>query len=91
MLNSAAGQGKMNISNSLAFIKSNIACMQTRSMSVVKVGKTILRKNVLKDMESKKRRIQHAREAKARNVSDLDKHVQQAYKELELENAKGNK
>ena len=76
--------GQMNVSHSLTFIKSNIACMQTRGMSVVKVGKTILRKHVLKDMESKKRRIQHAKEAKARNVSDLDRHVQQAYKVCDL-------
>ena len=31
-------------------------------------------------MESRERRKEHAREAKARNATDMDRHVLQAYK-----------
>jgi hypothetical protein len=51
-----------------------------RGMAVGKRGVPKMRREVLKDQESRERRKQHAREAKARNASDMDRHVQQAYK-----------
>ena len=51
-----------------------------RGMAVGKRGVPKQRREVLKDKESRERRKELAREAKARNATDMDKHVQQAYK-----------
>ena len=51
-----------------------------RGMAVGKRGVPKMRREVLKDQESRERRKQHARDAKARNATDMDRHVQQAYK-----------
>jgi hypothetical protein len=51
-----------------------------RGMAVGKRGKPPPRATVIKDKESKERRRQHARDAKARNATDMDRYVQQAYK-----------
>jgi hypothetical protein len=49
-------------------------------MAVGKRGVPKQRREVIKDQESRQRRKEHAREAKARNATDMDKHVMQAYK-----------
>ena len=56
-------------------------------MAVGKRGVPAVRRAHLKEEESKERRKQLAREAKARNATDMDRHVLQAYKELEKEEA----
>ena len=58
-----------------------------RGMAVGKRGVPAARRVHLKEEESKERRKQLAREAKARNATDMDRHVLQAYKELEKEEA----
>ncbi len=49
-------------------------------MAVGKRGVPKVRREILKDQESRERRKEHAREAKARNATNMDKHVLQAYK-----------
>ena len=51
-----------------------------RSFAVGKRGRPTIRATVIKDKESVERRRQHARDAKARNATDMDRHVLQAYK-----------
>lgn len=51
-----------------------------RGMAVGKRGVPKQRREVIKDQESRQRRKEHAREAKARNATDMDRHVMQAYK-----------
>mmetsp|Transcript_13735 Transcript_13735/g.27156 ORF Transcript_13735/g.27156 Transcript_13735/m.27156 type:complete len:84 (-) Transcript_13735:116-367(-) len=63
------------------------ARVDVRAMSVGKRGKPPLRAAVKKDMSDRERRRQTVREQKARNATDLDRHVQQAYKELQMEDA----
>jgi hypothetical protein len=54
--------------------------MGERGMAVGKRGVPKVRREILKDQESRERRKEHAREAKARNATNMDKHVLQAYK-----------
>jgi len=56
-----------------------------RGMAKGKMGKPPLRASIVKDMETREAKRQLVREQKARNVSELDRHVMQAYKELEQE------
>ena len=56
------------------------ACAGVRGMAVGKRGVPKQRREALKDKESRERRKELAREAKARNATDMDKHVLQAYK-----------
>ena len=51
-----------------------------RFFAVGKRGRPTIRATVIKDKESVERRRQHARDAKARNATDMDRHVLQAYK-----------
>ena len=51
-----------------------------RGMAVGKRGVPKQRREVLKDKESRERRKEQLREAKARNATDMDRHVMQAYK-----------
>jgi hypothetical protein len=51
-----------------------------RGMAVGKRGVPKLRREVLKDKESRDRHKELAREAKARNATEVDRHVMQAYK-----------
>jgi transposase-like protein len=53
---------------------------QIRTFAVGKRGRPTIRATVIKDKESIERRRQHARDAKARNATDMDRHVLQAYK-----------
>uniref|UniRef100_A0A7S0M2C4 Uncharacterized protein n=1 Tax=Cryptomonas curvata TaxID=233186 RepID=A0A7S0M2C4_9CRYP len=58
---------------------------QFRTLAVGKRGRPTIRATIVKDQESKERRRQHFKEAKARNATDMDRHVLQAYRELEME------
>ncbi len=51
-----------------------------RDMAVARRAKPPLKAAVIKDIESKERRRKHARDSKARNATNLDRHVLQAYK-----------
>jgi hypothetical protein len=51
-----------------------------RSFAVGKRGRPTIRATIVKDKESKERRRQHFKEAKARNATNMDRHVQQAYR-----------
>ena len=58
----------------------SVLSLTCRFLAVGKRGKPTIRANVIKDKESIERRRQHARDAKARNATDMDRHVRQAYK-----------
>ena len=51
-----------------------------RSFAVGKRGRPTIRATIVKDKESKERKRQHFKEAKARNATDMDRHVLQAYR-----------
>jgi hypothetical protein len=51
-----------------------------RTFAVGKRGRPTIRATIVKDQESKERRRQHFKEAKARNATDMDRHVLQAYR-----------
>jgi hypothetical protein len=53
-----------------------------RTFAVGKRGRPTIRATIVKDKESKERRRQHFKEAKARNATDMDRHVLQAYRVL---------
>jgi len=57
-------------------------------MAVGKRGVPKKQRVHLKEAASKERKQQHARDASARKATDLDRHVQQAYREIETDDLK---